>query len=189
MRSLYENTTVQEGFAFFYCNRNETGRGEYGTILRSYVRQLATPYGDASDLRDSLVQCCLEASRNCSTLDIGSCENQILESINHYHKTTIVIDALDECDIKSRGQLVRTLKLLMCEAERPLKIFISGRPDPDIKECFHSLPCIEIDATKNQGDIEKFIKEEIQSHIRWKRMSKPLKAEIVKKLQEGSRGM
>lgn len=31
-----------EGFAFFYCNRTETNRGDALTIVQSYVRQLAT---------------------------------------------------------------------------------------------------------------------------------------------------
>jgi predicted NACHT family NTPase len=73
-----------------------------------------------------------------SDLTCEAYREQLLESVNLYPKTTIVLDALDECDPKSRRHLVDAIELLLQQSGRPLKVFISSRPDRDIRERFLS---------------------------------------------------
>jgi hypothetical protein len=120
---------------------------------------------------------------------LETCREQLLESVNLYPKTTIVLDALDECEPDTRGYLVDTLDLLLQKSERPLKIFISSRPDADIRDRFLSRPNIDIQATDNHDDIAKFVNEEIVKHRRWGRLSPSLREEVVETLLNRSSGM
>ncbi|KAK0701566.1 ankyrin repeat-containing domain protein [Lasiosphaeria miniovina] len=124
-----------------------------------------------------------------SDLSFNTCREQLLESVNLYSKTTLVLDALDECEGDSRCQLLEMVDFLLSEAERPIKIFIASRPNADIRDQFLARPHIEIQATDNQNDIEKFVNREIVKHRRWNRFSASLRGEIVKTLLNRSDGM
>jgi hypothetical protein len=89
-----------------------------------------------------------------------------------------------------RWQLVKALGDLLANSERPLKIFISSRPDGDIRRYFTGKPNIEIDATDNQVDIEKFINEEIDRPRPWgDPISQSLRRDVINILVDGSQGM
>ncbi len=127
--------------------------------------------------------------RNGSDLNLDTCKEQLLESVNMYHKTTLVLDALDECEPTSRGRFVEVIEFLLSNSKKPLKIFIASRPDGDIRDRLRSKPNIEVQATDNQDDIAKFANEEIVKHRRWGKISEALRREIVQTLLDGSRGM
>lgn len=124
-----------------------------------------------------------------SDLTFDTCKEQLLESVNLYPKTTLVLDALDECEPDTRFRLLDTIEHLLQNSERPLKIFISSRPDGDIRDRFLSRPNIEIQATDNQDDIARFVNEEIMKHRRWGKISPPLRESIVGTLLNRSQGM
>jgi ankyrin repeat domain-containing protein 50 len=184
-----EKPQSHEGFAYFYCNRNEQQRREPLCVLQSYVRQLSTATAYPEEMQKSLRRLCQELRLKGSHLSYTACETQILESINIYPKTTLVLDALDECDPHSRSRLIETIDLFLSKSSKPLKIFISSRPDGDIRDCFRSRPNIEIQATHNHKDIEKYVNGMIIKHRRWKKMPTPLQENIVKTLLDRSQGM
>ncbi|OCL11473.1 hypothetical protein AOQ84DRAFT_386815, partial [Glonium stellatum] len=184
-----QSSPNHEGFAYFYCNRNEEERREPLSVLRSYVRQLSTATRNPGDIRKRLRDLCRDARLKGSVLSLGMCKQQLLESVNLYQKTTLVLDALDECEPHSRRELIETIEFVLSRSERPLKVFISSRPDGDIRDRFLSRPNVEIQATHNQGDIEKFVSQEIVKHRRWKKISLSLQERIVKTLLDRSDGM
>lgn len=179
----------QEGVAYFYCNRNEEERRTPLSILQSYVRQLAAPQRRPGQMRTQLKKLCLETRRKGSDLGFSLCQDELLESINGYSKTTFILDALDECEPESRWKLVSAMESLLSNSKNPLKIFIAGRPDAEIRGLCTSQPNIEIQATDNQGDIEKFVIEEINKGGRQRWISSQLRDKIVKVILERSNGM
>ena len=189
IQSLLRSSPNQEGFAFFYCNQNGKERRELPPVLQSCTRQLSTATRYPGDIRKSLRDLYYERRRGASDLDSEACRKQLLEVVSLYPKTTLVLDALDECNPESCGSLVDTINFLLAESKRPLKVFISSRPDPDIQDQFRSRPSIEVQATNNQADIEKFVNEEIAKHPRWSKMSLSLKGKIINTLLTGSKGM
>ena len=178
-----------EGFAYFYCDRNEPERRDPLVILRSYVRQLSTGVWNPNELQKKLRIICRDAKLNGSGLGFEACKQQLLESINLYPKTTLILDALDECIMESRRQLIDIFDFLLSESERPLKVFISSRPDDGIRDRLSSRPNIDIQASNNHRDIETYINVKIVRHPRWKKMPESLQEEIVKTLLEKSDGM
>jgi hypothetical protein len=105
-----------------------------------------------------------------------------------YARTTLVIDALDECE--GRSYLIEALDRLV-NSSSDVRILISSRRDEDIKLRLEKKLNFGISATDNQNDIEKFVREEIEADKRTRRISIPqdLQELIVKTLLEKSGGM
>lgn len=179
----------QEGFAYFYCSRNEEERRQPLSIFQSYVRQLSAPRGRPGHMRTRLEKLCLETRQRGSVLNFSLCEDELLESINGYSKTTLILDALDECEQESRWDLVSAMERLMLKAEKPLKIFIASRPDAETRDLCTSQPNIEIQARDNQADIEKFVIEKTNKGGRQRRISPRLREKIVNVILDSSHGM
>ncbi|KUM61479.1 hypothetical protein ACN42_g5642 [Penicillium freii] len=188
VHGLLEGSSPNAGFAYFYCNRNEEERRDPLCILQSYVRQLSTAFGSTGHIRKGLQVVSDEARRQGSHLGLVACKTQLLESVNRYSQTTIIIDALDECYEQSRWKLIDVIRHLVFYSNRPLKVFISSRPHEDIKTQF-SKRNIEIHAINNQSDIEKFVNAEIDKPRQWGPISPSLRSDIVRILSEGSQGM
>lgn len=164
-------------------------RRELLSVLRSYVRQLSTSTVNLQVMREKIRKLYQDTRLKGSDLSFDTCREQLLESVNLYHRTTLVLDALDECDPESRGRLVETIEFLLSNTNRPIKVFISSRPDRDIRSAFVCKPNIEIQATHNEKDIRKFVDREIVKHGNWGGMSPSLKKDIVNVLIKGSEGM
>ncbi|OCL01702.1 hypothetical protein AOQ84DRAFT_306174, partial [Glonium stellatum] len=178
-----------EGFAFFYCNRNESQRRDPLSVLRSFVRQLSNKANDENSVQNDLYSLYKKLQSKATELTLTRCKELISCFVNLYPKTTLVLDALDECDRSNRNFLVQIFEDLLSNAERPVKIFISSRPDGDIRERFKTRANIEIQATDNQEDIATFVKSEIINHQRWSRISPKLQIKIVETLLMRSQGM
>ncbi|KAI1281178.1 hypothetical protein F5Y07DRAFT_321402 [Xylaria sp. FL0933] len=179
----------QEGFAFFYCDRNDEQRRDPLSVLQSYVRQLSTTIENPECVRPQLLGFCKKLRQNASGLGFDDCADQLLESVNLYRKTTLVLDALDECEPDSRKSIIKTMEVLLSKSQQPLKIFISSRPDRDIRSRFLDRPNIEIEAWHNKRDIRIYVNKEIINHGGWKDMRDGLREKIVASLLEKNQGM
>jgi ankyrin repeat domain-containing protein 50 len=186
---MLDSSPNREGFAYFYCNRHEEDRRQSLSILRSYVRQLSAPRTSPGHIQKSLRDLCQEARLKGSNLSSDVCDDQLLESVNAYTSTTIILDALDECDDRSRTRILTTIDNLLSKSMRPVRVLISSRPDNDIYANLSSQPSIEVQDAENKGDIEKFIRCEISKPRRYGTISPPLRESIVRTLLERSQGM
>lgn len=108
-----------------------------------------------------------------------------------YPQITLVVDALDECDKKTRLDFIDILDKLIAESSKPLKILISSRRDSDIKHHFEDGPNLSIRAVDNRADIKIFVRHEIAASDRfWQgEISPKLKELICDTLVERSQGM
>ncbi len=68
----------------------------------------------------------------------------------------IVIDALDELQESTRGQLLDGLDTITQESDRQVHIFVSSRENWDIKRHFQKIPKLEITAADNSHDISDY---------------------------------
>jgi ankyrin repeat domain-containing protein 50 len=193
LRSTLGSAENDESLAYFYCDRNHADRQNPRLILSSFARQLSTSQSwDA--IQTSLVRLYTEKEKTgfaSNEIRIEESEKILLELVNIYPQTTLVLDALDECDRQTRGRLMEVLDGLLEQSTKPIKIFISSRPDQDIRDRFDSGPNIGIQATDNQGDIATFVDSKIKkSPEQWrKKISDDLRREIRKTLVEKSNGM
>lgn len=76
-------------------------------------------------------------------------------------QTFLILDALDECEESMRTKLVKDMQILISACSHPLKIFVSSRPNPDIKAELSKELNRAIGATDNRGDICKYVERMI----------------------------
>ena len=128
--------------------------------MKCFVRQLSTPQDD------EMIPSCIgklyaEKERPgfaSSSLTFQECCALVYELLKVYVKVTLVLDALDECDRSTRHTLINEIdKLVSGSTSCIIKVFISSRPDKDIKHRFQDGPNVCISATDNGADIKRFI--------------------------------
>jgi hypothetical protein len=177
-----------QGFAFFYCNRNETGRREPLSILKSYVRQLSTTTNISGRISKGLKDLYQNLRAKGEDIGFDTCREQLHEAVNLYDNTVFVLDALDECEPDSRLRIIDIIDSLISQSKK-VSFFLSSRGDRDIRIKFSKTPNIEIQASNNKRDIQSFVESEISNHQNWKEMSSSLKQDIVSVLLENSEEM
>ncbi|KAF4860934.1 Ankyrin repeat and SOCS box protein 3 [Colletotrichum siamense] len=156
-----------EGFAFFYCNSSDPTRHSTKSILRSYIRQLGEISHHPESVHEAMNNLYRKKEQIQSDITVEDCETALIEMINTYPRTVLILDALDECRKDVRRQLGELFKRLVKNSNRLLKIFITSRQEPghDIGEYLKSLhgsrAMISISTSDNQGDIRKFIDAEV----------------------------
>ncbi|CAI6094410.1 unnamed protein product [Clonostachys chloroleuca] len=176
------------GLAYFYCDRNDIDRRQPITILSSLVRQLASPIGRVDEVHQSILDLDKKLRSEGLIMDLQLCQDALVELATSYQYSSIVLDALDECDEKTRSQLMGCLSKTLSRC-RNLKIFVSSRMEYDIKQYFKSQPTITIRATDNQTDIEAFIRGKLTSDAHWKSLDEELQEEAQSTLFAKSDGM
>lgn len=185
--------------AFFYCSRNtaEPTRSNPDAIIASIARQL-------SCLRPEfpLLGPVIETYRRreaegfaSGPLQIDESTSLILQLTEKYPMTTIVIDALDECDPETRTDLLGTLEKILKESLGLVKIFVSSRDDQDIVCHLQDYPDLGISSDRNMDDITSFVRVETQDLIKKKRLlrsstnKEELKEMIIDRVTKGANGM
>ena len=185
-----------KALAYFYCDRNQPDRQSHEQVMRSFVRQLSTPQD--SDMIPSCIEKRYAEKEKpgfaSSGLTFEECCALLSELVGMYTKVTLVLDALDECDKSTRHLLVNEIdKLVSGSTSCVIKVFISSRPDNDIKHHFQGGPNVCISATDNGADIRRFIDDKINnSPPGWleKVTNAPgLREEIVTTLHKKADGM
>ena len=183
---------------YFYCQRNsaEPERSDPEAILRSLVRQMSClrpggallpPVRDSYDARK-------KEGFAAGSLDSDECTALILEMTKDRLMTTIVIDALDECDPEKRDVLLGALSRIITDSTGLVKLFISSRDDRDIVLHLGECPNLKIQASHNQDDITMYVNSEVSKVIRsrkWRsgKVDEKLEEEIKLTLIEKAQGM
>lgn len=187
--------TSQDALAFFYCNYRDAARRDPASILRALVKQLCL-YSSRTQLPWPVVS--LYKTREINGHQSGAphpieSRDLIVKLSNGFLRTTIVIDALDECDRETRDHLVGVLKEII-NSTQTVRIFVTGRSDGDLRKILSSFPSHYIEAFDNQGDIATYIDSEINRCCREKLLldgdiDDDLKSDIVAQLMKGADGM
>ena len=158
---------------YFYCTRNgaEQERAKPAEILRSLVRQLSClPNGVIMDPAKRIYEDRKKNSFAAGPLTIQESTSLIIE-LSHFHQlTSIVIDALDECDPALRSELFDALTKILRDSKGLVKILVSSRNERDIICELSGCLNLEIEARKNQVDITHFVNYKVDDLIRKKRL-------------------
>ncbi|VUC22857.1 unnamed protein product [Clonostachys rosea] len=157
--------------AYFYCSRNsaERGRSNASKIMASIARQLSAP-SPGEPLFKAAIETYNKKEETgfaSGPLRLDESKDLILELLKQYNgaSATIIIDALDECGSKTRGDLLHTLEDLRAASPCPLKIFVSSREDQDIVYKLAKYPNLQLSSDCNSADIDFFIRTETQRLI------------------------
>jgi hypothetical protein len=178
--------------AYFYCSRNvaEPDRSDATQILRCIARQLSSSSPDRP-LSPATVEL-YRKSVGLGTamrmkLTLEEYRNLIIELIEGYPLTTIVVDALDECGLETRGELMEALETILTRSISLVKVFITSREEGDLRFSLQNHANIQVTTAENGSDIQKFVnfetdklvlKNQLLASIRIKSAKDELKALI-----------
>ena len=183
---------------YFYCTRNpaERERANPDAILRSLVRQLACSASDGTILEPvkELYRSREQDGFAAGPLTLNESTALIIELSQDRPLTTIIVDALDECDLSSRGDLLEALSKILQDSRSLVKLLVSSRADADIVCHFSDCPNLQLEASQNQEDIDYYVKSEVEDLIKRKKLlrgnvSENLKRTIQSVLSEQAKGM
>ena len=155
---------------YFYCSRNPTepARSDPKAIFASLARQLSSTRPGKPLLKPTI-----DLYKEAEAEDFVSGPPQLKQSLNLimqlidlYPQTTIILDALDECDPATRLDLLRNLEHILQHSCSLVKIFVSSRNDQDIVLQLNGYLNLEIDSRRNSNDIAKFVNAEVERLIR-----------------------
>jgi len=185
--------------AFFYCARNsaELERSDPREVLCAILKQLcySAKNGPIRELVVNKYNRLKEESGDYSPRPLGEkdCLTLIL-MLTADNPATIVIDALDECDPKTRYKLLSGLRTIVRESANLVKIFVSSRDNRDIISQLDDMPTISINASDNSEDIKRFVKSEVgraidERRLLYGKVETLLRARIIGVLTAGAQGM
>ena len=179
---------------YFYCARSsaEPKRADPESILLNIVKQMSClePGGPIlGPVRERY-----EQRKASGSLSLEECTETIINLTKDHPLTTIVLDALDECDEANRSDLLEALTAILQRSVNLIKIFVSSRNDHDIVCQLTDYPNLEIQANMNNEDIVKFVHSEVQHAMRVKKatfgtISTTLKQRVIEVLCGGAQGM
>jgi hypothetical protein len=186
-----EDQRLHEGLAYFFCNRNLDNRREPLSILQSIVRQLSTmENGRLRSCSAALYTEKMKRGFASSYLTHEECLSLILELLDGYWCSTIVLDGLDECAEKTRHELLAVIQGILSRSPSHLKVLIASRNDKDLATMFTGPGHLEITSMHNQEDIDMFVSSKMKQS-RWCReeMSELVRYKVLRTFQEKSQGM
>lgn len=191
-----ERSSNDEALAYFYCQRDESGSTDPETVMSAIVKQLSC-LRTGLPLQKEVVKMYEDRKKSgfsSNSLGFKESLSLIISLVSTYPQTTIVVDALDECNPLKRKDFLNSLKTIVNSSTSLVKIFVSSRNDNDIMLRLDDVPNFWIEATDNEGDIERFVQEEITRCIEEKELlggniTKELKNKIITSLTNGSQGM
>ena len=183
---------------YFYCTRSaaEPDRSNPHAVLSSILRQLSCVQPDAPILSPVIEKYRSQGEGFSSNgLDLDDSRDLIIRLVEDYSMTTIVVDALDECDPSTRQSLLDALERILKESSGLVKIFVSSRNDQDIVCSLRDYPNMVISSDKNTADIKAFVKTETMKLVksgqllRNSRAKDGMAASIIEQISNGADGM
>jgi hypothetical protein len=187
--------------SYFYCARNaaESERSDPDEILRSILKQLSCSLPDLP-IRTPVAKA---YTKKREEAEVNGCEPEkltLVESVElilallENNPATIIVDALDECDMARRHEFLMALDKIIGESANLVKVFVSSRDDHDIVCRLTGSPNVYIRASDNGEDIERFVRSEVTQSVKAKRLlsgnvSEELQSQIIDALIGGAQGM
>lgn len=178
-----------EGLAYFYCDRSDEARRKPKSILGSYIDQLAELPHHPSRIHKDVCTVHHQAEKEVRRFSVDECETLLCKLVTSYHRTTLIIDAMDECEKEDRQHLLDVLFSLARKSEYLVKIVIASRPETDIRARPSSRNLVEIGTADNMGDIEKYIEQRLRRRGQWVSVSDDVKKNVKSTITNQSNGM
>jgi hypothetical protein len=114
----------------------------------------------------------------------------LLSGVKSYEERAfIIVDALDECQIKDghRKRLLTELFDIQAAGESKMNLLATSRPVPEVVSWFEDVPSLEVRASK--GDIERYLRGRMGELKSFVARRPELQEDIVSGLSDAVDGM
>ncbi|KAF8537946.1 hypothetical protein BDD12DRAFT_844729 [Trichophaea hybrida] len=169
---------------YFYCDFKDVNKasavGVYGSllaqILESYYDKLPTHLAEYYEKNHSRPP------------QEASIKQELLNLVGKVGCTRIVVDALDECVVSARMEVLKTL--LEIQQAGKVNMLITSREEVDIKAVLADVPKVCVNAVVNSKDIQLFVTEECERNVKLRRRLKGIiKSEVISTVSSEAKGM
>ena len=148
--------------AYYHCSRDVSSvEGQTPRILNALLRQLCSP-----EMSSKLPEQVLAKYKARATAEGALTASQILELMKEFIRnrsvTVIIVDALDECKPADRSNLIGKLASLLKEGSI-VKILLVSRSESDIRKRLQEYLNIEVTATSNKADLDRYVSQGIDT--------------------------
>lgn len=148
--------------------------------ISSLLKQLVIADGKIPKPVSELYQQYSSQERRPQLQDI---EQTFLLTCKNFARVFVVVDALDECDIKHRKGFLRSLSNL--QTNQALSIFVTSRSYEDhVNNLFGSCPRMKIQA--QESDLRRYVSREIDESHEVDVMDDDLRTTIIEKVVQGA---
>lgn len=143
---------------YIYCHYKEHTKQTISELVASLLKQLVQNRSVTSDQVKEFYQD-YRVNRKIRP-GLRDLMKMLQSEIGTYSQTYIVVDALDECLERDRGDLITTLRLLSGN----VSLMVTSRPLPSIELQFRGVKRLDILA--NDDDVRKYIEDRIPGENR-----------------------
>ena len=184
---------------YIYCSSNiqDSERSKCTPVLNALVKQLGFSHGSecqASKPLQDIIEKFRRPRSESFKLDLlgyvklitALCERSLRPV------TYILVDALDECEVSAKHDILESLLHVMRESTGIVKLLISSREDDAVHSYLKAEPSLIVDAKENSHDIGLVIDAEIKRlgrRLCGGHMSQNLRHEMMTFLNRGATGM
>ncbi|EFR02841.1 ankyrin repeat domain-containing protein 29 [Nannizzia gypsea CBS 118893] len=178
--------------SYFYFDFGTPAKQSATNCLRYLLSRLLTKAPEVpQELRDLYVKKCNFGSETPALSDLTAifklfAESEVIENI------FIAIDALDECPLENRQELLDFLQTITSWTPSNLHLFLTSRAETDIKEVLCLIPIVtevSVGGSSVTRDITHHIQTQLSSDPALKKLPAKLKSEIQDKLIADADGM
>lgn len=183
---------------YFYCSRSaaEPDRSDPDAILASILRQLSCVQPGKA-LLPPVIEKYERHGEGFTSKGLRSDDsrNLIMTLTEAYSVTTIIVDALDECNPETRQSLLDAFEEILRESAGLVKIFFSSREDQDIVWLLRDYPNLNITSSRNTQDIESFVRTGTKKLVKNGRLLRnsqvrgEMQELVIDRVSEGAAGM
>lgn len=137
--------------AYVYCNFQHQDHQSVEDLMSAVLKQLCLSLPVLPDCVLDLHEKCTRHARVPATVDeISACLASVVASDSH-RQVFVVVDALDEClsaDGRRRDFMTRLFQL---RDQHGVNLFVTSRPEPDIKKAFS--PAVSAEIRAHETDV------------------------------------
>lgn len=202
-KSASEKTGNDSPTVYFYCSRStaELDRSKVQKILSCIARQLSCTSA-AQPLAPAALRLYKRFNEHGAStkrsITLEESRDLITGLTELYSSITIVLDALDECDIEMRGDLIEALEHISTQSTSLVKILVTSREEGDLRLSLQDHSSIQVTASENGDDIHTFVdieteklvgKKQLLAYIRSSTIKDELKAMIKADIISKANGM
>lgn len=180
-RLTTEAPSPEEAPIYFYIDFRNTAKTKVANIYRSLCVQLLSHFVDLPDE--------LEARYDKQKME-NLYEQELLDILHLLVEkaktpTTVVIDALDECE--TRNDFMNAMVEL--PEKTRIRLLVTSRENVDIKHKFANQPTVQIRPELTKHDITLYVTEEVKRHARLGALSSDTREKVISTISSGADGM
>jgi hypothetical protein len=171
------------GLGFAYCNYKERDSQTLANLIGSLVQQLVQCNSTITDEVRALYTQYNSKNIRPSEEEFSRILQSLVAGFSHVY---VVVDALDECNPKTRSKFIEKLQ----ELPANLHLLCTSRHLGDIQETFAEASHLEIRAS--DADVARYLKAQIlqvPKLVKFCKKAGDLQSTIIEKLVEKAKGM